>query len=81
MNHTSTLYSKEDNLLYKNGSFNIKGLNIADRELFYKLSRDVIKGLGKGNTKLGKKAGKRTKNRQKQDIIRKQSNLLAAPIR
>ena len=80
MNHTSTLYSREDNLLYKNGSFNIKGLNIADRELFYKLSRDVIKGLGKGNTKLGKKAGKRTKNRQKQDIIRKPTNLLAAPI-
>ena len=43
MNHSSTLYI----LLYKNGSFNIKGLNIVDRELFYKLSRDVIKGLGK----------------------------------
>ena len=80
MSHTSTLYSREDILLHKNESFNIKGLNIADRELFYKLSRNVIKRLRKGNTKLGKKAGKRTRNRQKQDIIRKPTNLLAAPI-
>ena len=62
MSQTSTLYSREDILRYKNVSNFIKGLQILNRSLLEELSRQSNKGL-KAKTQSDTRAGRRKKRK------------------